>query len=81
MRDKLDATDRATFTKGSTMGMSLVSGFSGLSDMISLNTENNNQRESKMNMARSVASNLSLMSELTDLSQNIDNLSLYDDEL
>jgi hypothetical protein len=57
-------------------GMSLVSGFSGFSDM---NFSEGDIREAKMNMQRSVCSNLSLMSELTDLSQNIDNLSLYDD--
>jgi hypothetical protein len=54
--------------------MSLVSGFSGFTDM---NTSNS--RELKMAMSRSVCSNLSLMSDMTDLSQNIDNLSLYDD--
>jgi hypothetical protein len=68
-------------TKGSGMGMSLSSGLSGLSDMISANTEIENvNRENRMSMARSVSSNLSIMSELTDLSQNIDNLSLYDDD-
>jgi hypothetical protein len=55
-------------------GMSLVSGFSGFSDM-----NLSKDRDLKMNMARSVCSNLSLMSDMTDLSQNIDNLSLYDD--
>ena len=49
-----------------------------------MSKDNNNntgktEREQKMNMARSVGSNISLMSELTDLSQNIDNLSIYDD--
>jgi hypothetical protein len=48
--------------------MSLVSGLS-----------NFDARDAKMSMARSDCSNLSLMSELTDLSQNIDNLSIYDD--
>jgi hypothetical protein len=43
------------------------------------NLSNFDARDAKMNMARSVCSNLSLMSELTDLSQNIDNLSIYDD--
>jgi hypothetical protein len=61
--------------------VSMISGFSGFSD---LSKDNNNttgktEREQKMNMARSVGSNISLMSELTDLSQNIDNLSIYDD--
>jgi hypothetical protein len=71
----------STMTKGSTMGMSLSSGLTGLSDMMSATTDlMENQRESKMNMARSVSSNISIMSELTDLSQNIDNLSLYDDD-
>jgi hypothetical protein len=62
-------------------GMSLVSGFSGFSDMSKdkINTQGKSEREQKMNMTRSVGSNLSLMSELTDLSQNIDNLSIYDD--
>jgi hypothetical protein len=54
--------------------MSLVSGFSGFTDMNMSTT-----RELKMAMSRSVCSNLSLMSDMTDLSQNIDNLSLYDD--
>jgi len=58
----------------STGGMSLVSGFSGFTDMMNMSA-----RDKKMDMARSACSNLSLMSELTDLSQNIDNLSLYDD--
>ena len=58
----------------STGGMSLVSGFSGFTDMMNVSSA----REKKMDMARSACSNLSLMSELTDLSQNIDNLSLYD---
>lgn len=58
-------------------GMSLVSGFSGLSDLVSKTSQT--ERENKMSMARSVGSNISLMSELTDLSHNIDNLSLYDD--
>lgn len=62
-------------------GMSLVSGFSGFSDLSKdkQNLQGKTEREQKMSMARSVGSNLSLMSELTDLSQNIDNLSIYDD--
>jgi hypothetical protein len=56
------------FSNKSAGQMSLVSGLS-----------NFDARDTKMNMARSVCSNLSLMSELTDLSQNIDNLSIYDD--
>jgi hypothetical protein len=62
-------------------GMSLVSGFSGFSDLSKekLNLHGKSEREQKMSTARSVGSNLSLMSELTDLSQNIDNLSIYDD--
>jgi hypothetical protein len=59
-------------------GMSLVSGFSGFSDM-NMSKASKTDRENKMNMARSVCSNLSLMSDMTDLSQNIDNLSIYDD--
>jgi hypothetical protein len=56
-------------------GMSLVSGMSMFSsDMMSMGT-----KENKMNMGRSVGSNLSLMSELTDLSQNIDDLHLFDE--
>jgi hypothetical protein len=55
-------------------GMSLVSGMSMFSsDLMSMGTTN------KMNMTRSVDSNLSLMSELTDLSQNIDDLHLFDE--
>lgn len=57
--------------------VSMVSGFSGFSDISKDNKKT--EREQKMNMARSVGSNISLMSELTDLSQNIDNLSIYDD--
>jgi hypothetical protein len=96
-----NASGMSILSKASAGGMSLVSGFSGLSDL--LKDENKDaqlsgpagaagatghahkasggggDREHKMNMARSVSSNLSLMSELTDLSQNIDNLSIYDD--
>lgn len=61
-------------------GMSLVSGFSGVSDMMSASpSPKTSDRDKKMDMARSACSNLSLLSELTDLSQNIDNLSIYDD--
>ena len=61
--------------------MSMISGFSGFSDLSKEhnNTNGKTEREQKMNAARSVGSNISLMSELTDLSQNIDNLSIYDD--
>lgn len=58
-------------------GMSLVSGMSMFAtDLMSTGTTT---RENKMNMTRSVCSNLSLMSELTDLSQNIDDLHLFDE--
>jgi len=55
-------------------GMSTFSGFTEMMNMSKIS-----ERDQKMDMARSACSNLSLMSELTDLSQNIDNLSLYDD--
>jgi hypothetical protein len=54
--------------------MSMVSGFSGISDLMS------QDRETKMNLNRNLSSNLSLMSDMTDLSQNIDTLSIYDEE-
>jgi hypothetical protein len=58
-------------------GMSLVSGMSMFSaDLMSMGTTT---RDNKMNMGRSISSNLSLMSELTDLSQNIDDLHLFDE--
>lgn len=56
--------------------MSIKSGnsmFSGLTDLMSL------EHQSRRGVNRNVSSNLSLMSDMTDLSQNIDNLSLYDD--
>ena len=64
----------SAFSNKSAAAMSLGSAISGFTDAMK-----DTGRENKMNMARSVCSNLSLMSELTDLSQNIDNLSLYDD--
>jgi hypothetical protein len=68
---------RTHTTDKSAMGMSLVSGMSMFSaDLMSMGTA---ARENKMNMTRSVGSNLSLMSELTDLSQNIDDLHLFDE--
>jgi hypothetical protein len=70
----------STFTKGSNMGMSLASGMTGLSDMLTATSVDDDVRETKMNFARSISSNISLMSELTDLSQNIDTLSLNDNE-
>jgi len=48
--------------------LSMLSGMSLLSSDCS--------REQRMNMARSVSSNLSLMSELTDMSQNLEELKL-----
>lgn len=69
----------SAFSNKSTAAMSLASGFTGISDMLKESgTGAGSGRENKMNMARSVCSNLSLMSELTDLSQNIETLSLYD---
>lgn len=54
--------------------VSMISGFSGLSDLI------NRDQDSKMELQRTLSSNLSLMSDMTDLSHNIDNLSIYDDD-
>lgn len=69
----------STYTKGSTVGMSLVSGMSGLDDMMSATTDNlERERERKLRLS---SSDLSLMSELSDLSQNIDNLSLCEEDL
>jgi hypothetical protein len=62
----------SAYTKGSNMAMSLVSGMSELSDMMSATTDN---------LERTNSSNLSLMSELTDLSQHVDNLSLCDETM
>jgi hypothetical protein len=68
----------STQTDKSAMGLSVLSGMSMFSaDMMSMGT---NTREQKLASTRSVGSNLSLMSELTDLSQNIDDLHLFDDE-
>lgn len=57
-------------TTKSAANMSLVSGIS-LSDIMSTTS-----REQKMSAARSVGSNLSLMSEISDLSANLDDLSI-----
>jgi len=73
-------------------GMSMVSGFTNLSDLMSatddvsggehLGTVGNKAAGGARDPSRGVdrnQSNLSIMSELTDLSANIDNLSLYED--
>lgn len=57
-------------------GLSIISGIESI-DMMS--AQSLCTRESKMTMARSVGSNYSLMSELTDISHTIDNLTLGDD--
>ena len=78
-------------------GMSVVSGFSNLSDLMSATEEDDHHHhhhaqggagngggsgrkaEPRNRGVDRNQSNLSIMSELTDLSANIDNLSLYED--
>jgi len=67
----MSAQSTGTKTDKSGGGMSLVSGMSNFSDIMSTAT-----REQKMTGTRSVCSNLSLMSELSVLSQDMDDLHL-----
>jgi hypothetical protein len=78
-RTKSGASFMSMGTQKSNAQMSMVSGLSNLSDLMSADeTDANRERKA---LARTVSgqSNLSMMSELTDLSANIDNLSLYED--
>jgi hypothetical protein len=83
-RAKSGASFMSIGTRLSGTGMSVVSGFSNLSDLMSAAEEynkdhNDDDHQRKVDRTMSNQSNLSIMSELTDLSANIDNLSLYED--
>ena len=77
-RTKSGASFMSIATGKSDTGMSMVSGFSNLSDLMSAADDDEVQAR-KVDRTISNQSNLSIMSELTDLSANIDNLSLYED--
>ena len=84
-RSKSGASFMSIGTMKSANGMSVVSGFSNLSDLMSATDEERQQTgaagRTRKGVDRTVSnqSNLSIMSELTDLSANLDNLSLLED--
>ena len=58
-----------------------VSGLSGLTDLLKDGNNNNTNHSRQRQVSRNISGDISLMSELTDLSDNMDQLSLYGDQL